>query len=130
MSLPRAVIVAPPAHDAACGSGSASVMVRGGDFLFLSGLTSVDRTSGELLRGTTAAETRQILTNLQTLLASAGSSLDKVVKVHVLLHDMLEAPNMNEVYADFFSEPPPARTVCGVCLPAGVKVMIECTALA
>jgi enamine deaminase RidA (YjgF/YER057c/UK114 family) len=43
---------------------------------------------------------------------------------------MLEAPNMNEVYARFFPEPPPARTVCGARLPDGVKVMIECTALA
>jgi len=42
---------------------------------------------------------------------------------------MLEAPNMNEVYARFFPEPPPARTVCGARLPDGVKVMIECVAL-
>ena len=43
---------------------------------------------------------------------------------------MLEAPNMNEVYAGFFPDPPPARTVCGARLPDGVKVIIECTALA
>ena len=43
---------------------------------------------------------------------------------------MLEAPNMNEVYARFFSDPPPARTVCGARLSDGVKVIIECTALA
>jgi hypothetical protein len=43
---------------------------------------------------------------------------------------MLEAPNMNEIYARFFPEPPPARTVCGARLPDGVKVMIERTALA
>jgi 2-iminobutanoate/2-iminopropanoate deaminase len=82
------------------------------------------------MRGTTAGETRQILTQLAQLLAAAGSSLDKVVKVNVLLASMLEAPNMNEVYARFFPDPPPARTVCGARLPEGVKVMIECTALA
>ena len=86
--------------------------------------------SGERIRSTTASETRQILTNLKQLLEAAGSSLDKVVKVNVLLHSMLEAPNMNEVFARCFPEPPPARTVCGARLPQGVKVMIECTALA
>ena len=107
----------------------ASMAVRGGDFLFVSGLTAVDLQSGERLRGTIAGETRCILTNLKQLLEAAGSSLDKVVKVNVLLHSMLEAPNMNEVYSRFFPDSPPARTVCGACLPDGVKVIIECTAL-
>ena len=107
----------------------ASMAVRGGDFIFVSGLTAVDLQSGERVRGTTASETRHILANLKQVLEAAGSSLDKVVKVNVLLHSMLEAPNMNEVYARFFSDSPPARTVCGACLPDGVKVIIECTAL-
>jgi enamine deaminase RidA (YjgF/YER057c/UK114 family) len=80
--------------------------------------------------GTTASETRQILTNLKQLLESVRSCFDKIVKVNVLLHSMLEAPNMNEVYTQFFPDPPPARTVCGARLPDGMKVMIECTALA
>ena len=109
---------------------SSSLVVRGGDFLFVSGLMAVDLETGQRVQGTTASETRQILTNLRQLLEAAGSSLDNVVKVNVLLHSMLEAPNMNEIYARFFAEPPPARTVCGARLPDGVKVMIECTALA
>jgi len=104
--------------------------VRGGDFLFVSGLTALDLQSGERMPGTTASETQQILTNLKRLLEAADSSLDRVVKVNVLLHSMLEAPNMNDVYVRFFSDPPPARTVCGARLPDGVKVIIECTALA
>jgi 2-iminobutanoate/2-iminopropanoate deaminase len=99
-----------------------SLVVRGGAFVFVSGLTAADR-------GTTAGETRQILEKLKLVLEEAGSSLDCVVKVNVLLHSMLEAPNMNEVYARVFPEPPPARTVCGARLPDGVKFMIECTAL-
>jgi 2-iminobutanoate/2-iminopropanoate deaminase len=71
-----------------------------------------------------------ILGNLKQVLEAAGSSLDKVVKVNVLLHSMREAPNMNEVYVGFFPDPPPARTVCGARLPDGVKVIIECTVLA
>ena len=126
-------IIPPPARalDAASSSGQpVSMAVKGGDFLFVSGLTAFDLQSGERMPGTTASETRQILTNLKQLLEAAGSSLDKVVKVNVLLHSMLEAPNMNEVYARFFPDPPPARTVCGARLPDGVKVIIECTALA
>ncbi len=126
-------IIPPPARAPAAASSSGqpvSMAVRGGDFLFVSGLTAFDLQSGERMPGTTASETRQILTNLKQLLEAAGSSLDKVVKVNVLLHSMLEAPNMNEVYARFFPDPPPARTVCGARLPDGVKVIIECTALA
>jgi 2-iminobutanoate/2-iminopropanoate deaminase len=109
---------------------SASAAVRGENFLFVSGLIAVDPQSGLRAPGTTASETRQILENLQQLLQTAGSSLEEVVKVNVLLHSMLEAPNMNDVYARFFPDPPPARTVCGARLPDGMKVMIECTALA
>jgi 2-iminobutanoate/2-iminopropanoate deaminase len=106
------------------------MVVRGGDFIFVSGLTAVDLQSGERMPGTTTSETRQILINLEQLLDAAGSSIEKVVKVNVLLHSMLEAPNMNDVYVRFFPDPPPARTVCGARLPDGVKVIIECTALA
>ncbi len=132
MSARREVISAargvPNAADGC--SPPASPAVRGGDFIFVSGLTAVDLQSGERVPGTTASETRLILGNLKQVLEAAGSSLDKVVKVNVLLHSMLEAPNMNEVYVGFFPDPPPARTVCGARLPDGVKVIIECTALA
>jgi 2-iminobutanoate/2-iminopropanoate deaminase len=131
MSAAREIIPPPaPTPNGERSAGHlASMAVRGGDFLFVSGLTAVDLQSGERMRGTTASETRHILANLKQLLEAAGSSLDKVVKVNVLLHNMLEAPNMNEVYAHFFPDSPPARTVCGACLPDGVKVIIECTAL-
>jgi 2-iminobutanoate/2-iminopropanoate deaminase len=129
MSLPRDVIL-PAANAAARGEPGLSTVVRGGDFLFVSGLTATDPQTGRRLPGTTTSETRQILANLKAMLEAAGSSLDRVVKVNVLIHSMLEAPNMNEVYARVFPDPPPARTVCGARLPDGVKVMIECVALA
>ena len=132
MSLRREVIAAPlPRIDVGRAfDQQASVAVRGGAFVFVSGLTAVDPATGAAIRSTTARETQRILENLRLVLAAAGSSLEKVVKVNVLLHSMLEAPNMNEVYARFFPEPPPARTVCGARLADGAKVMIECTALA
>lgn len=131
MVAKREVIYLPAcASGSSCSDGAlASSVVRGGDFLFMAGLVAVDLQSNELMRGTTASETRLILSNLKMLLEAAGSSLDRIVKTNVVLHSMLEAPNMNEVYASFFSDPPPARTVCGAVLPHGMKVMIECTAL-
>lgn len=125
MSLKREIIGLPSSSNR-----SVSMAVRGGDFLFVSGLIAIDLQSGDSVQGTTASETRTILANLKELLERSGSSLDKVVKVNVILHSMLEAPNMNDVYARFFPDSPPARTVCGARLPDGVKVMIECTALA
>ena len=132
MNLPRKVIVPPlpgfgPEGDL---DRQASAAVRGGAFVFVSGLTAVDPSTGVTIRDTTARETQRILENLKLILEAAGSSLERVVKVNVLVHSMLEAPNMNEAYARFFPEPPPARTVCGARLPDGAKVMIECTALA
>jgi 2-iminobutanoate/2-iminopropanoate deaminase len=131
MGVKREVVSPPVATLGVAHQGRpASTVVRGGDFLFVSGLTAVDPQTGKARAGTTASETRVILGNLKMLLDAAGSSLDRVVKVNVLLASMLEAQNMNEVYARFFSDPPPARTVCGGRLPDGVKVIIECTALA
>jgi len=104
--------------------------VRAGDFLFLSGMVSIDPNTGERAMGTVASETRHILGNMRHMLESAGSSLDKVVKINVLLYDMLEFDNMNRVYREFFPVDPPARTTCGVQLAGGLKVEIECIALA
>jgi len=107
-----------------------SQAIEAGDWVFASGQLGLGVATGKLVPGGIAAETRQVCENLKAILEAAGSSLDKVVKVNVLLASMLEAPNMNEVYARFFPDAPPARTVCGARLPDGVKVMIECTALA
>jgi 2-iminobutanoate/2-iminopropanoate deaminase len=107
-----------------------SPAVRGGDFIFLSGMAAIDPATGERAHGTVAAETRQILTNMGELLKAAGSSLANVVKVNVLIYSMLEYENVNSVYREFFPTDPPARTVCGVKLIGGRKVEIECIALA
>jgi 2-iminobutanoate/2-iminopropanoate deaminase len=132
MTLQRAVVPPPvPGLDVAVTlKQPASSIVRGGPFLYVSGLCAVDPETGQRVHGTTMSETRVILTNLKRMLEAAGSSMDKVVKVNVLLHSMLEAVPMNDVYAKFFPDPPPARTVCGARLPDGCKVIIECTALA
>ena len=104
--------------------------IRAGDFIFLSGMLSTDPATGERSPGTMAHETRQTLANMRHLLESAGSSLDRVVKINILLYDLLEFENMNRVYREFFPKEPPARTTCGVQLSAGMKIEIECIALA
>lgn len=104
--------------------------IRAGELIFLSGMLSTDPTTGERSPGTMAHETRQTLSNMKHLLESSGSSLERVVKVNVLLYDLLEFDNMNAVYKQFFPKDPPARTTCGVQLSAGMKIEIECIALA
>ena len=112
---PRREVIVPSVRALGVASSfgqAVSTVVRGGDFLFVCGLSAVDPRSGERVRGTTASETRQILINLKQLLEAAGSSLDKVVKVNVLLHSMLEAPNMTRsMPASFPTRRPPARSV-------------------
>jgi 2-iminobutanoate/2-iminopropanoate deaminase len=104
--------------------------IRAGELIFLSGMLSTDPATGERSPGTMAHETRLTLANMRHLLESAGSSLERVVKVNVLLYDLLEFENMNRVYREFFPKDPPARTTCGVQLSAGMKIEIECIALA
>ena len=132
MSLPRQVIG--PGNPALGPSRKAdlpfSAAVRGGDFIFLGAIGASDPATGDPMHGTVAAETRQILTRMDELLQTAGSSLANVVKGNVLIYSMLEYDNMNSVYREFFPTDPPARTVCGAKLIGAHKVEIDCVALA
>lgn len=108
-----------------------SDMVEAGGMLYLSGLVSEDFDSGEMMHGTIAEETRQIFKNLKWLLEGAGSDLEHVVRVEVLLADFSERDEMNEEYMKHFSaEHMPAR-LCfgGVELAAGCKIEIQVTAV-
>jgi 2-iminobutanoate/2-iminopropanoate deaminase len=104
--------------------------VKAGDFIFLSGLIAVDPQTGERAHGAVASETRLILTNMKQILEQSGSSLARVVKTTVWLHSLLEQEDMNGAYQPFFPSAPPARTVCGARINYGMKVQIDCIALA
>ncbi len=120
-------ILSTPNAPAAIGPYSQGVGSQG--FLFLSGQIPLDPATGKLVEGDIAAQTERVLENLKAILESGGSSLRQVVKTTVYLKDMNEFARMNEVYARYFSEDPPARATVEVArLPRDVRVEIDCIA--
>ena len=123
----RSVIVAPQAPKAV---GPYSVAIQTDGFVFCSGQIGLDPASGEMVAAEIEAQTRQVLTNLKSVLEAAGSGLDKVLKTTVFLKDMADFPRMNAVYSEFFPSAYPARSTIAVAgLPRGALVEIEATAL-
>jgi 2-iminobutanoate/2-iminopropanoate deaminase len=101
----------------------------GAGLVFLSGQLPIDPATGSFPEGGVKEQTLQSLLNVQAILDAAGLSLANVVKTTVFLADMGDFAAMNEVYAQFFSEPFPARSAVAVkALPKGALVEIECIA--
>ena len=108
-----------------------SMAVRVGNMLYLSGQIGNKIGTRELADTGIAGQTRQALENIKTVLAAAGSSLDRAVKCTVFLADIKDYAAMNAVYATYFPKDPPARsTVAGSGLALGARVEIECIAVA
>ncbi len=115
------------AAPAAIGPYSQAIEANG--MVFVSGQLPVDPTTGNFAEGGIKELTRQSLTNMQAILKEAGLTLDNVVKTTVFLADMADFAEMNEVYAEFFSAPFPARSAVAVkTLPKGARVEVECIA--
>lgn len=107
-----------------------SEAIRAGDFIFCSGQAGFDPATGKIVEGGIRAQTAQVLRNLDTVLKAAGSSLNRVVKVTVFIHDWNYFKEMNETYAEFFKVNPPARsTVKGERWPEGSLVAMEAIAV-
>jgi len=104
--------------------------IRVGDYIFLSGMVPVDPQTGERSHGPIAEQVRITLQNMQHMLESAGSSLARVVRVHVVLADISHIAEMDRVYREFFPAEAPARTVWSMQLRFGNGCEIECVALA
>lgn len=98
--------------------------------VYVSGQLPIDPATGEFAQGGIQAEARQSLTNIKNILAEAGLTMQNVVKVTVLLADISNFAAVNEVYAEFFQTPYPARSAFAVAaLPKGANVEIEAIAV-
>jgi 2-iminobutanoate/2-iminopropanoate deaminase len=110
--------------------GPYSQAQRVGELLYTAGQVGLDPASGNLVEGGIEAQTRQVLRNLEAVLAAGGSRLADVVKTTVFMADLGEFNLMNAVYAEYFSGNPPARSTVQVAgLPKGARVEIECVAI-
>ncbi len=112
--------------------GPYSQAKRVGDFLFTAGQVAIDpNTPGKLVPGGIKEQTEQVLKNLSAVLEAGGSHLADVFKTTVFMADLSEFAAMNEVYARYFKDSPPARsTVQVAALPLGARVEIEVVATA
>ena len=110
--------------------GPYSQAVQAEKTIYVSGQLTVDAATGEFAGEDIKAQTKQSLTNIKNILASAGADMSDVTKTTVLLQDIADFGAMNEVYAEFFTEPYPARAAFQVAaLPKGAKVEIEAVAV-
>ncbi|MFA6030966.1 MAG: RidA family protein [Elusimicrobiota bacterium] len=108
--------------------GPYSQAVRAGEWVFVSGQLPVDAKSGKLEEGV-AAQTERALKNVGAVLAAAGLDYRHVVKTTVFMTDLGRFAEMNDVYARFFKDAPPARATVQVsALPKGASVEIEAVA--
>lgn len=109
--------------------GPYSQAIKVGNLVFASGQVPIVPATGEFVEGGIQEQTHQALTNAQAILEEAGTSLKNVVKTTVFLSDMANFSAMNEVYAEFFTQPYPARSAVAVkALPKGALVEVECIA--
>lgn len=110
--------------------GPYSQAIRANGVIYVSGQLGINPPTGELVEEDVCAQTRQALTNIQAILKEAGTDLSAVVKTTVLLRDIADFTAMNEVYAEFFTQPYPARAAFQVAaLPKNAMVEIECIAV-
>lgn len=118
-------IIATAAAPQAIGTYSQAVQV--GNTVYLSGQIPLVPETMQLVEGDIAEQVRQVFRNLAAVAAAAGGTLNDCVKVHVFLTDLANFATVNQVMAEFFSEPYPARAAIGVAsLPRGAQVEIDC----
>jgi len=109
--------------------GPYSQAVMAGDFVFTAGQIAISPETNKLINGNVAEQTKQVLDNLEAVIKASGTKLSSVVKTTVYLIKPEDFAPMNEVYATYFSNEPPARvTVFVSSLPKGALVEIDATA--
>jgi 2-iminobutanoate/2-iminopropanoate deaminase len=109
--------------------GPYSAAVRAGQLLFVSGQIPLDPTTGQIVDGDIAAQTRRVLDNVAALLEAASRSFADVVRTTIFLADMNDFSTVNEIYGQYFAEPYPARATVQVArLPKDARVEIDAIA--
>ena len=112
--------------DAPAAIGTYSQAVRHGDLVFFSGQIPLDPETMDLVGGHIEQQLRRVFDNLSAVCAAAGGQLDDIVKLTVFLTDLAHFPKVNEIMADYFNEPYPARAAIGVAsLPKGAEVEMD-----
>jgi 2-iminobutanoate/2-iminopropanoate deaminase len=115
--------------DAPKALGPYSQAVVHNNMVYCSGQIGLDPATGEFAGGSIAAQTRQVMLNLEAVLKQAGSSFDRVVKCSIFLADMNDFSVVNQIYGEYFENDPPAReTVAVKTLPKSALVEISCVA--
>jgi 2-iminobutanoate/2-iminopropanoate deaminase len=104
--------------------------IRVGPYIFLSGMGPIDPETGERAHGPIPQQLRTTFANVRHMLESAGSSLERVVRVHVVLADIADAAELDLVFGELFPIDPPVRMVWSMQLRFGNGCEIECVALA
>jgi 2-iminobutanoate/2-iminopropanoate deaminase len=126
--MPKTIIQTENAPKAV-GPYSQAVKLGGESLIFVSGQIALDPKTGERISGGIVPETRQVIENIKGILEAAGSGLEKVVKTTLFLHSMDDFGVMNEVYNQYFTTDPPARsTIEASRLPKGMKIEMEAVA--
>jgi 2-iminobutanoate/2-iminopropanoate deaminase len=109
--------------------GPYSQAVRAGSMIFCAGQVPLDPKTGQIVSEDISEQTRRVLDNLSAVLKAAGLTMANIVKTTVFLADFGDFPKMNEVYATYFTDQPPARSTVGVLtLPKNARVEIEAIA--
>ena len=113
--------------DAPAAIGTYSQAVRVGDTVWISGQIPLDPVTQQLVCGDIETEIRRVFDNLRAIATAAGGTLDDAAKVTIFLTDLAHFGKVNEVMAQYFAQPYPARAAVGVAaLPRGARVEIEC----
>ena len=112
--------------DAPAAIGPYSPAVRAGQLLFISGQVPIDPATGQMIEGDVGVQTRRVLDNVGALLTAADRSFADVVRTTIFLADMNDFAAVNAIYAQYFSEPYPARATVQVArLPKDARVEID-----
>ncbi len=110
--------------------GPYSQAVKAGGFLFLSGQIALDPVTGAMVSDNVQVQIKQVMENIKAVLEQAGLGFDRVVKSTIFLVDMNDFTVVNQVYGEYFSSIPPARSTVQVAkLPKGARVEVEMIAV-